>query len=308
LPHATGSPPRPPTRAELRRAALQANPSASPSKAAAAAAAELAASSIPAALKTDTPFFARVLGGAPHHIINIASFTLPFILPWLGGAPSRLQLALTVPIALLLIGVPMSVCLHRFFSHGAFQTSRPFQFLLGVVACMAYQNGPIWWASKHNRHHRYCDTAADPHSWLETGFWYSWVGWTLGRKEIPVDTTFVPMQFRKAPELWLLDSFWCVPVLAANLLVWHLAGYEAMIYCLYIPMMLCRLITLGFNVGFHPMHKRAKEEDAKCKSTDITRGFAGTLAQCASHRPGFDLPWHLTIRWWAAVGLVWNCA
>lgn len=275
-----------------------------------------------AALKSRLPFFASVLGGVPHHVIMALSYSLPFILPWLGHAPSKLQLALLPVVSMLLIGIPMSVCLHRFFSHQAFATSRPFEFLLGVIGCLAYQNGPIWWASKHNRHHRYCDAPEDPHSWIETSFWYSWLGWTLAPKETAVDTAFVPLPFRNHPELWLLDSFWMLPVVGANLLVWQATGsYEAMVYCMYLPMFMCRLITLGFNVGFHPRHKRVKAEDARCRSTDVTRGFAGAMAQCvgeahhrhhhrvpkASHRPGFDLPWHLSVRWWNAVGLVWNC-
>jgi fatty-acid desaturase len=62
------------------------------------------------------------------------------------------ELASFVPIALLYIGIPMSVCLHRYFSHKAFETSRPVQFVLGVIACLAYQGGPLWWAMKVSEH------------------------------------------------------------------------------------------------------------------------------------------------------------
>ena len=62
------------------------------------------------------------------------------------GPPTLLQLALLPATAMSLIGVAMSVCLHRFFSHQAFQTSRPVAFLLGCLGCLAYQSGPLWWA------------------------------------------------------------------------------------------------------------------------------------------------------------------
>ena len=40
------------------------------------------------------------------------------------------------------IGVGMSVCLHRYFSHTAFvPTSRVFTFFLAVLSTFAYQNG-----------------------------------------------------------------------------------------------------------------------------------------------------------------------
>jgi len=48
---------------------------------------------------------------------------------------------------------------HRYFSHRAFKTSRAFQFVLGLLGTMSMQNGPLWWASWHRRHHRYSDGA-----------------------------------------------------------------------------------------------------------------------------------------------------
>jgi stearoyl-CoA desaturase (delta-9 desaturase) len=69
---------------------------------------------------------------------------------------------------------------HRYFSHRAFKTSRPFQFVLAVLAQSAGQKGVIWWASHHRWHHKYSDTEADVHSAKRRGFWYSHVGWILG--------------------------------------------------------------------------------------------------------------------------------
>eukprot|EP00798_Chlamydomonas_sp_ICE-L_P032117 gene32117-16635_t len=75
--------------------------------------------------------------------------------------PTLVHLVTLPVMTVFLIGVPMSVCLHRYFSHQAFKTTRAFQFVLGVVACFGFQNGPLWWAGKHNRHHRTCDTAEE---------------------------------------------------------------------------------------------------------------------------------------------------
>ena len=35
--------------------------------------------------------------------------------------------------------------------------------LLAVLGCLATQGGPIWWASKHRAHHKFCDKPRDPH-------------------------------------------------------------------------------------------------------------------------------------------------
>ena len=81
------------------------------------------------------------------------------------------------------------------------------QFVLGVVACLAYQGaccapmlsstptrtrararthththththtgGPLWWAMMHIRHHQYCDKPEDPHSAKQRGTIYAFHG------------------------------------------------------------------------------------------------------------------------------------
>ena len=58
----------------------------------------------------------------------------------------------------------MSLALHRYFSHKGFSCGRVTQFILWWLGCMASQGPPLWWASKHRRHHAKCDTEEDPHT------------------------------------------------------------------------------------------------------------------------------------------------
>jgi stearoyl-CoA desaturase (delta-9 desaturase) len=44
---------------------------------------------------------------------------------------------------------------HRYFSHRTFQTSRPVQFLFGLIGASAVQRGPLWWAAHHRHHHQH---------------------------------------------------------------------------------------------------------------------------------------------------------
>ena len=53
---------------------------------------------------------------------------------------------------------------HRYFSHKAFKTSRPVQFVFALIGTASVQRGPLWWASHHRNHHRHSDTEADVHS------------------------------------------------------------------------------------------------------------------------------------------------
>ena len=50
---------------------------------------------------------------------------------------------------------------HRYFSHKAFRTSRPVQFVFAVLGAASVQRGPLWWAAHHRHHHRHADTEHD---------------------------------------------------------------------------------------------------------------------------------------------------
>ena len=104
---------------------------------------------------------------------------------------------------------------HRYFSHHAFKTSRACQFVLGWLGCAAMQNGPLWWASSHRRHHRFSDRPGDPHSPILGGFWHAHLGWVLsGENDRP--TLSNVREFSVFPELKLIDRFKWVPTLATG--------------------------------------------------------------------------------------------
>ena len=180
-----------------------------------------------------------------------------------GEYPSLLQVSLMIPMYLLLVGVPMSVCLHRYFSHSAFETSRPMQFVLGCVSTLAYQGGPLWWSAKHARHHRHCDKPLDPHSVVQKGFFYAFLGWTMN----PANTSERDLKYNNPklflPELQFLDTFFHLPSAVLFTILEARFGRPFVVYSVFTPMLMCRLVTLLFNVEYHPAH-----DSGKCKSVD----------------------------------------
>jgi stearoyl-CoA desaturase (delta-9 desaturase) len=70
--------------------------------------------------------------------------------------------------------IGVGVCLHRYFGHNAFKTSRWFEFLLALF-CASTFGDPIRFAGKHRLHHLHTDREDDTHSPLQ-GFWFSWFG------------------------------------------------------------------------------------------------------------------------------------
>lgn len=104
---------------------------------------------------------------------------------------------------------------HRYFSHKAFRTSRPAQFVFAVLGNTAVQRGPLWWAAHHRQHHRVTDQEGDPHSPVVRNLWWSHIGWLTDAKNFPMDPRAIPDLIRY-PELRWLDRFdTLVPLLYA---------------------------------------------------------------------------------------------
>ena len=78
--------------------------------------------------------------------------------------PPTWHLALLAVGSYLLRMWAITVGYHRYLSHRSFRTGRAFQFVLALLGATAMQQGPLWWASWHRRHHDFADTPADPHS------------------------------------------------------------------------------------------------------------------------------------------------
>jgi stearoyl-CoA desaturase (delta-9 desaturase) len=111
---------------------------------------------------------------------------------------------------------------HRYFSHKAFSTSRPFQFVMAVSAMTSMQRGPLWWAAHHRRHHVHSDRPDDVHSPIAQGFWWSHLFWMTSYGHLSTDLSRVP-DLARYPELRWLDRF-DVVVPAALALLLFLTG------------------------------------------------------------------------------------
>ena len=234
-----------------------------------------------------------------------------------GAGVTWRQLALLLPITVLYIGGPMSLCLHRYFSHRAFQTSRALQLLLAVGATLAYQGGPLWWAAMHVRHHKHCEGPDDPHCVSRQGFWYAWLGWMAdARNYAPrrADLATLDPGFARA-ELRAVQALHPVFPVGLCLLAQHALGHGAMLWGFLLPMLLCRLITCLFNVEFHPA--RALASAAPCAAINDDRFLAKLVGESQHHdhhsnprrsrRPDWDLPWWASVAWMQPLGLVWDC-
>jgi stearoyl-CoA desaturase (Delta-9 desaturase) len=162
----------------------------------------------------------------------------------------------TWPLVLLMLGSyalrmwAVTVGLHRYFAHRSFQTSRAFQLVLGVLGATAMENGPIWWASWHRRHHKHVDTPQDPHSPLINGFWYSHAGWVFDTKNDQTDYSNVS-DLMSFPELRWVDRYASVPLIAYALGCYAIAGMPGVVWGFVVSTMLVNHATFFINSLAH---------------------------------------------------------
>jgi stearoyl-CoA desaturase (delta-9 desaturase) len=124
-----------------------------------------------------------------------------------GGIPPALLVGFIVANLIIwqMLVVAVNLSHHRLYSHRSFTTSRPVAFCLGVLGCAATQRGPLWWSSNHRRHHKFCETALDPHCPALQGFFYAHCGWLVDRANFPLRPEYCG-DWIDRPELLLLDA------------------------------------------------------------------------------------------------------
>jgi stearoyl-CoA desaturase (Delta-9 desaturase) len=144
---------------------------------------------------------------------------------------------------------------HRYFSHRSFKTSRVFQFFLGWLGCAASQNGPSWWVARHRHHHRESDRAADLHSPVIYGFWWSHVGWLLAKASDGTDPDLVRDLYRYPEIRWLDRNFW-IPPLVLALACFLLNGWSGVVWGFVVSTLLTHHATFTVNSICHLWGRR----------------------------------------------------
>ena len=82
------------------------------------------------------------LRAVPFFLLHIACLAVLLV----GWSPVALLVAIFM-YALRMFAI--TAFYHRYFSHKAFKTSRPIQFIFALLGASAVQRGPLWWASHH---------------------------------------------------------------------------------------------------------------------------------------------------------------
>jgi stearoyl-CoA desaturase (delta-9 desaturase) len=139
---------------------------------------------------------------------------------------------------------------HRYFSHRTYKTSRWFQFVLALCAQATGQKGVLWWAGHHRRHHKHSDTELDVHSPYQGGFWWSHMGWMMGKDFEGTDEVVIK-DFAKYPELRALEKLWFVTPVVVGVLSYVIGGWWGLTFAFAIPQALSWHGTFTINSLSH---------------------------------------------------------
>jgi stearoyl-CoA desaturase (delta-9 desaturase) len=177
----------------------------------------------------------RTPGGSPSadHDDIIYPSAIPFVLVHLASfaaiwtGVTATSVALCVALYWLRI-FAIGAGYHRYFSHRAYATSRPFQFVLAVLAQTTAQKSVLWWAAKHRHHHLFSDTEHDVHSPRHAGFWYAHLGWIFARRHDAADLSKV-QDLTRYPELVWLHRYEVAPAVALGVIAFLIDGWSGLV-------------------------------------------------------------------------------
>ena len=206
---------------------------------------------------------------------------------------------------ILMLGIVLGF--HRYYSHKAFDTSVPMQYILGGMAQMSIQSSVLRWAADHRRHHAHSDEIGDIHSpWLDgrgrktsrlKGMFHSHFGWFMD--DCVTDMSIYGKGLADNDVvLWLHKTRWYWLVFSLIILpgVWGLVfgGWDHVISTIliggYFRTFVVLQITLGISSYAPYQGRRHCKEQFSLLAADLRRRLAQQPSQTSARQfSGHDM-------------------
>ena len=215
-----------------------------------------------------------------------------------------------------------AIALHRYFAHKSFETSRLFQFILGVWGSLSLQGGPLFWASRHRHHHKHCDKQVDVHSPEHHGVYAAHVGWLFQKDTWDDDMYYdsIP-ELLEFPELRLLDIISPLPIILLVLIHYYMAGLDGLVVGVVtnFTSFHCMQLVNSVNHMYGYLSENIKSKSYACHARNTIAMFPFQLGEnWHSNHHHLGKRYHNTEKWWeidlmgytiqfmGAIGLVWD--
>lgn len=152
------------------------------------------------------------------------------------------------PMVLLAIGIfyvsnglGITLCYHRLLTHRSYRTSKFIERLLTVFACLANQNGPIWWVGVHRLHHAHADQELDPHT-PRHGFRWAHVWWAIFELSEGRNPLNAAMDLRRDPFMRFIQRWHLMPQILLAVGLYFAGGWAWVVWGV------CVRTVFGFHV------------------------------------------------------------
>jgi stearoyl-CoA desaturase (delta-9 desaturase) len=138
----------------------------------------------------------------------------------------------------------VSVGLHRYFTHGSFETSQFWHWVLAFYSTLTVQGSALGWAAAHTTHHVHADTDGDPHRVDLSYLIYKryrdvpMVGWRV-------------RHLVKDPAVAVTHRYGLLLILGWAALLFTLGGVELLVYGYLAPLGTTHLVGAVHQVTTH---------------------------------------------------------
>ncbi|MEG3436038.1 acyl-CoA desaturase [Pannus brasiliensis CCIBt3594] len=147
-------------------------------------------------------------------------------------------------------GFGITLGFHRLVSHRSFQTPKWLEYILVFCGTLACQGGPITWIGLHRIHHKYSDTAPDPHD-SNKGFWWSHMGWMLHVIPADQDVTRYTQDIANDPFYQFCQKYFIPIQIVLGIFLYALGGWSFVIWGIFVRLVVVFHFTWFVNSATH---------------------------------------------------------
>ena len=182
-------------------------------------------------------------------IIFLGGVHLSALSALLPGTFSWPAVAVALVLHWLTAGVGVTLGYHRLITHRSFRAPKWLEYVLlfcGTLSCQS----PLEWVAKHRMHHRFSDTAEDPHD-INKGFWWTHVGWILHKLPCDRSMGFYVKDIARDPVYRFFDRTMLLWQLVLGIVLFLIGGLPFVVWGMFVRLVAVYHSTWFVNSATH---------------------------------------------------------
>jgi stearoyl-CoA desaturase (delta-9 desaturase) len=240
-------------------------------------------------------------------IIFLGGVHLSALSALLPGTFSWPAVAVALVLHWLTAGVGVNLGYHRLITHRSFRAPKWLEYVLlfcGTLSCQS----PLEWVAKHRMHHRFSDTAEDPHD-INRGFWWTHVGWILHKLPCDQSMGLYVKDIARDPVYRFFDRTMLLWQLLLGIVLFLIGGLPFVVWGMFVRLVAVYHSTWFVNSATHWFGYRSY--DAGDRSTNCWWVALISYGE-GWHNNHHEFPrsarhglrwWEVDMTWWMIRGL-----